>query len=82
MKLLLAFLLAVSVKTLYSQEVFERRNYLVIEDNDTLELAGAGGFNAPQFSKIDLNQDGILDLFAFERGWDAAIKTFVFEKNF
>ncbi len=81
MKLLLAFLLAVSVKTLYSQEVFERRNYLVIEDNDTLELAGAGGFNAPQFSKIDLNQDGILDLFAFERGWDAAIKTFVFENG-
>ncbi|AKQ46670.1 hypothetical protein TH63_15235 [Rufibacter radiotolerans] len=32
-----------------------------------LPLAWAGGFNSPQFSAIDLNQDGQLDLFVFDR---------------
>lgn len=32
-----------------------------------LENPWAGGFNAPQFSTIDLNMDGIDDLFVFDR---------------
>ena len=29
-----------------------------------IENPWVGGFNAPHFSEIDLNQDGIMDLFA------------------
>ncbi|WP_460893890.1 T9SS type A sorting domain-containing protein [Rufibacter soli] len=34
---------------------------------NALPLAWAGGMNSPQFSSIDLNQDGQLDLFVFDR---------------
>lgn len=34
---------------------------------DTLKFPFAGGLNAPQFSKIDLDGDGINDLFVFDR---------------
>jgi hypothetical protein len=34
--------------------------------NDTLKLAWLGGLNRPQFSQIDLNMDGVLDLIVFE----------------
>lgn len=36
----------------------------------------AGGFNNPQFSEIDLNGDGIKDLFVFDRDGNV-IKTFI-----
>lgn len=39
----------------------------VIQDGKTLKYAFTGGFNAPQFSNADLNQDGIMDLFVFDR---------------
>ncbi len=35
--------------------------------NDSLFLAYAGGLNSPEFSNIDLNQDGIQDIFIFDR---------------
>ncbi|WP_181305220.1 T9SS type A sorting domain-containing protein [Rufibacter sp. XAAS-G3-1] len=35
--------------------------------NQQLRLPWAGGFNSPQFSAIDLNQDGRQDLFVFDR---------------
>ncbi|WP_082684861.1 T9SS type A sorting domain-containing protein [Hymenobacter sedentarius] len=38
----------------------------VVEGMDTLRNAWAGGFNTPQFSTIDLNNDGQPDLFAFD----------------
>lgn len=37
------------------------------QNNDSLRYPFTGGFNAPQFSNIDLNQDGINDLFIFDR---------------
>ena len=40
---------------------------LVQNGTDTLRLAFAGGFNAPQFSPIELNGDGQTDLYAFDR---------------
>ncbi len=40
-----------------------------------LHLAWSGGLNAPQFSNIDLNQDGQLDLFVFDRS-DFQVLTF------
>jgi hypothetical protein len=39
----------------------------VVQGTDTLAHAWAGGLNAPQFSSIDLNFDGQLDLYAFDR---------------
>ncbi|MBO2010634.1 T9SS type A sorting domain-containing protein [Hymenobacter negativus] len=38
----------------------------VVHGTDTLRNAWAGGFNTPQFSTIDLNNDGQQDLFAFD----------------
>ena len=49
----------------------------VSRNGDTLGLAWAGGFNSPQFSSIDLNGDGVKDLFAFERDFYGMPKTFV-----
>ncbi len=37
----------------------------------------AGGLNCPQFSEIDLNGDGLMDLVAFERNFYGAVKTFI-----
>jgi hypothetical protein len=39
----------------------------LIENGDSLRHAWAGGLNQPQFSKVDLNLDGTLDLVAFDR---------------
>jgi hypothetical protein len=39
----------------------------VIQWSNTIKYPFAGGFNNPQFSTIDLNGDGIEDLFVFER---------------
>ena len=38
----------------------------VVQAADTLRNAWMGGLNTPQFSTIDLNNDGQLDLFAFD----------------
>ena len=38
----------------------------VVQGADTLRNAWMGGLNTPQFSTIDLNDDGQLDLFAFD----------------
>ncbi|MBD2768519.1 T9SS type A sorting domain-containing protein [Hymenobacter sp. BT664] len=38
----------------------------VVQGTDTLGNAWAGGLNTPQFSTIDLNNDGQNDLFAFD----------------
>lgn len=45
-------------------------------NNQKLQLAFAGGFNYMQFSEIDLNYDGINDLFAFDRSSNK-ITTFI-----
>ncbi|RZJ94598.1 MAG: VCBS repeat-containing protein, partial [Hymenobacter sp.] len=39
----------------------------LVQGTDTLAHAWAGGLNTPQFSSIDLNGDGQLDLYAFDR---------------
>lgn len=49
----------------------------VTKNNDTLKNAWAGGLNAPQFSNIDLNHDGLKDLVIFERNFYGSIKTFL-----
>ncbi|RZK52387.1 MAG: VCBS repeat-containing protein, partial [Hymenobacter sp.] len=39
----------------------------VVQGADTLAQPWAGGLNTPQFSPIDLDGDGQLDLYAFDR---------------
>ena len=51
-------------------------NIPVIVNGDTLTLPWAGGLNNPQFSAIDLNGDGIQDLFVFDRDANKVI-TFI-----
>lgn len=64
---LLFLLLATSLSNLHAQQ-FAAPNMLipVIEGNDTLSNAWAGGLNAPLFSEIDLDLDGIKDLFVYD----------------
>lgn len=40
---------------------------LMLKENQALPNAWSGGLNAPIFSKLDLNQDGVEDLIAFEK---------------
>lgn len=42
------------------------------EDNQLLYLGGIGGLKSPQFSNVDWNNDGILDLFVFDRNANKA----------
>ncbi len=47
---------------------FARWDSIPVSDgHHNMKLAWAGGLNNPQFSTIDLNGDGIRDLFVFER---------------
>jgi hypothetical protein len=53
---------------IFSQQSFWRNDSIpVIIGTDTLRNAWTGGLNFCQFSEIDLNQDGINDLFVFDR---------------
>ena len=47
-----------------------------VHNGTLLDLGTAGGFNSPEFSEIDLNCDGLNDLFVFERN-GFTIKTFL-----
>ncbi len=48
----------------------ERIQLPVTIDGEELVMDWNGGFNAPQFSNIDLNRDGIQDLISFDRQGD------------
>ncbi len=51
---------------------------LVVSQNGIpLSNPWAGGLNSPQFSEIDLNNDGFKDLVAFERNFFGSVKTFI-----
>ncbi|MFT5602088.1 MAG: hypothetical protein ACI9N1_002338, partial [Flavobacteriales bacterium] len=59
--------------------LFERNNSISLVDNsDTLIHAWAGGLNSIQVSKMDLDEDGIEDLFIFDRTGDK-ILTFLWD---
>ncbi len=64
------FLILLAFNTLYafSQPIFSLNNSIPVQHGSvTLGNAWMGGLNAPQFSEIDLNNDGFKDLFVFER---------------
>ena len=60
-------------------------NITVLKNNMEMHNAWAGGMNACQFSKIDLNMDGIEDLFVFDKSaingveYGNRIMTFVYD---
>lgn len=67
--LFLIFLPCISM----AQTKYQINGVPVIEHGDTLiKNAWVGGFNNPIFSPIDLNQDGLMDLFVYDKaGWKA-----------
>jgi hypothetical protein len=69
-KIIVSFLFVSLSSTYIKGQVNFVRNDQVIVLNyfgDTLKNPWAGGFNSVQFSEIDLNLDGIKDLFVFDR---------------
>ncbi len=61
----------------FSQHGLERWDTLKVTKNGTeLKHAWSGGVNSPQFSSIDLNSDGIKDLFIFDRACNRVL-TFI-----
>jgi len=56
------------IPNIYAQFGFKKTDSIAVAiNNKTLKLPWAGGFNYMQFSSIDLNLDGIKDLFAFDK---------------
>jgi hypothetical protein len=49
---------------------FDKLEIPISKEGKILSLPYTGGLKAPQFSNIDLNGDGILDLFVFDRNGD------------
>ncbi len=61
-------------QTAHAQLVFEQRfDVPVTENNRQLAYPWLGGLNNPQFSNIDLDNDGILDLLVFDRSGNILI---------
>jgi len=60
------FLLFAALQTGFCQD-FERLNIPFRIDGKILAFPLAGGLNAPQPSAVDLNDDGMLDLYVFDR---------------
>lgn len=53
------------------------RDIRVYHESAELKNAWAGGFNTPQFSEMDVNQDGLKDLVVFERNFYGSVKIFI-----
>ena len=64
---MLRCLLLLLLPTLLVAQDFERIEFPVTVNSQTLELPLLGGLNAPQYSNVDWDQDGTLDLFVFDR---------------
>jgi hypothetical protein len=66
--ILVFFILLVLGQPVFSQARFNKQDSIVVlSGTDTLLNAWTGGLNSCQFSEIDLDGDGILDLFVFDR---------------
>ncbi len=60
-------LFVVTCLSAQSTEIFQRMNIPVKAYNQDLAYPFAGGLNAPQFSKADLDHDGVQDMVIFDR---------------
>ncbi len=68
MKQFLALILFFSVLQLGMGQLDMIYRHVEVEKNSsTLPLSGAGGLNAPLFSQVDLNNDGIKDIYIYDR---------------
>ncbi|MFI5220700.1 MAG: T9SS type A sorting domain-containing protein [Bacteroidia bacterium] len=75
---------ALSSQTLPYKFYYSNTPKFLKANNDTLLFPFTGGMNCPQFSMIDLNQDGINDLVVFDRSSYALghkLMTFVWDKT-
>ena len=72
---LLLFLLITALAPAQIQLVYYEVQ--VMNEGETLRNPWAGGFNSPQFSQIDFNNDGLQDLVVFERDFYGSVKTFI-----
>ncbi|MDI1352111.1 MAG: VCBS repeat-containing protein, partial [bacterium] len=68
---LLAFILGLA--NFINAQIFNRIYAPVTQNGVALANPWAGGFNAPQWSAVDLNNDGVQDLYAFDRNGDKHI---------
>jgi hypothetical protein len=66
-KIVLLFLLVSSISVAQQNQFHFNNTIPVYRYGDTLKMPWAGGINFPQWSEIDLNQDGKPDLFMFDR---------------
>lgn len=66
----LAIIFFISIFSAQGQILYPDTSIRVMSNGAYLDNPWVGGFNAPHFSEIDLNQDGIMDLFAFDREGD------------
>ena len=74
MKRILPFLLfTFSIYIQAQVPKFPVTNIAVSQQGKLLQNPWAGGLNAPQFCSVDLNNDGINDLFVFDRGSDKVL---------
>jgi len=69
-KLSLLVFLFVGLANWADAQLFYRINAPVTENGKQLANPWAGGMNAPQWSAVDLNNDGKQDLYAFDRNGD------------
>ena len=67
MRHFLLFVFTINLTFNFAQFGFERIDTITVKNVADLELPWAGGLNFPQFSNIDLNFDGVQDLFVFDR---------------
>ena len=51
----------------FAQPKFQISGIPVIKNGRTLQNPWVGGLNNPVFSPIDLNQDGLMDLFVYDK---------------
>lgn len=65
--LLLLFLAVCTAVNPLNAQNLQRISFPVKVNGVDLKYPFAGGINAPQFSQVDLNNDGIQDLFLFDR---------------
>lgn len=77
-RLIVGALICISFSiTADAQSGFYESNQLTINDQANRKFSTVGGFENPQFSEIDLDGDGVKDLFVFDRKFDVT-RTFLF----
>lgn len=63
------------ISNLVGQNGYVRWDSIKVVHDSALAFPWAGGMNTPQFSQVDLNNDGVQDLFAFDQ---SASRVFTF----